>query len=129
MRMNIHQKKMVKKMIELRNILQTQLKTICSNVYFQSATQTANFPYIVFEIINVRSDGEYFEQAVIDVDGWSNNKDTTELEYMMKEVEVILNHKTFTSGNKTATFFLETKMPVSDTQFQRRKYTFQVRIF
>lgn len=118
-------------MRELRKILQTQLKIICPNVYFQSALETASFRYIVYDIINIRSDGEHFEQALVDIDGWSNNKDTTELENMMKKIETLLNQKNFTEGTKTVIFFIENKIPVpsEDTRFQRRKYTFQARIF
>lgn len=118
-------------MRELRKILQTNLKLICPNVFFQSAPETADFLYLVFDVVNIHSDSEGYEQAIIDIDGWSNNKDTTELETTMKAVEVILNRNTFTEGAKTATFFIESKIPVrsEDERFQRRKYTFQARIF
>lgn len=118
-------------MIELRKIIQNNLKIACLNVFFQSAPETASFPYLVYDIINIHSDGEDYEQAVIDVDGWSNNKDTTELENMMKDVETVLNKNSFTLDTKTATFFIDDKktVPSEDARLRRRKYTFQARIF
>lgn len=118
-------------MRELRYIIQTNLQIACPRVYFQSAPETASFPYLTYDIVNIRSDGEDYEQAVIDVDGWTNNKDTTELESMMRDVGIVLNKNSFTHETKTATFFLDSKIPVpsEDARSQRRKYTFQARIF
>lgn len=118
-------------MIELREIIQTNLKKFHPRAFFQSAPETAEFPYLVFEIINVNLGGEYYEQAVIDIDGWSDSKDTTELERLMKGVELMFDKQTFSVGNVTATFFIDSKKPVlsDNSKLQRRKYTFQVRIF
>jgi len=118
-------------MIELREIIQTNLKKFHPRAFFQSAPETTTFPYLVFEIINSNPDGEHYEQAVIDIDGWSDSKDTTELERLMKGVELMFDKQTFSVGDVTATFYIDSKRAIisDNSKLQRRKYTFQVRIF
>lgn len=118
-------------MIDLRKIIQGQLKSIHPRVYFQMAPETATFPYLVYDIVNIYDDGEGFQQVTLDVDGWDNSAETTALETLMKNVNQTLNKKTFVSGNSTVTFYLENKLPLTDEEvtIKRRKYTYQGRLF
>lgn len=118
-------------MIELRKIIQRNLKLIHPRVSFQSAPETTEFPYLVFEIGNINPDGEVFQQGLIDIDGWDDKNDTTVLEELMRSVDLVLDKKTFSEGKITATFFLETKTPVpsENPKLHRRKRIYQVRIF
>ncbi len=118
-------------MINLRKLLHPYLKSIHPRVYFQLAPETATFPYLVYDIVNIYDDGEGFQQVTLDVDGWDNSAETTALETLMKNVNQTLNKKTFVSGNSTVTFYLENKLPLTDdeTTIKRRKYTYQGRLF
>lgn len=118
-------------MIELRKIIQGQLKSIHPRVYSQAAPENAQFPYLVYDIVNIYDDGEDFQLVTLDVDGWDNNADTTALETLMKKVNQTLNKKTFVSGNSTVTFYLENKIPLTDDEptIKRRKYPYQGRLF
>lgn len=118
-------------MIELRKIIQRQLKAIHPRVYFQAAPENAQFPYLVYDIVNIYDDGEGHQLVTFDVDGWDDEADTTELETLMKKVNQTLNKKTFVSGGSTVTFYLENKLPLTDDEvtIKRRKYTYQGRLF
>ena len=117
-------------MIELRKALNAQLKTVHPRVYFQVAPELAVFPYLTFEFTTT-DDGEGSELAVIDIDGWSVGSDTTVLETLITAVNTALNKKTLTSGNMTATLFLDNKIPLTDDDplIRRRKYIYQARLF
>lgn len=118
-------------MIELRKIIQKNLKLVHSRTFFQSAPETTEFPYLVYEIGNINCDGEGFQQVLVDIDGWDDKNDTTALEELMKSVDLALDKKTFAEGKTTATFFLETKTPApsENPKLHRRKHIYQVRIF
>ena len=118
-------------MIEFRKAVLLKLKTIHPRVYFQSAPETATFPYLVFDFPSIPDDGEGREFAIVDVDAWDVNPDTTTLETLITSVNSALNKSTLTSGNMTATFYLDTKIPLTDDDplIRRRKYIYQARIF
>ena len=114
-------------MIDLRTAITTRLKTIHSRVYFQRAPSTAALPYLVFDIPNIFDDGEGTETATVDVDAWDNSADTTALEVLITLVNAGLNKSVLTSGNMTATFYLDSKIPLTDDDplIRRRKYIYQ----
>jgi len=118
-------------MIELRKALNAQLKTVHPRVYFQQAPELAPFPYLVFDFPSIYDDGEGQEFAIVDVDAWDVNPDTTSLETLISSVNSALNKSTLTSGNITAAFYLDTKIPLTDDDplIRRRKYIYQARIF
>lgn len=116
-------------MIELRKALNAQLKTVHPRVYFQVAPELADFPYLTFEFITT-DDGEGQELAIIDVDGWDINPDTTTLETLMTALNTAINKRVISSGNMTATLFLDRKIPLIDDDplIKRRKYIYQARM-
>lgn len=118
-------------MIELRKIIQRQLKGIHPRVYFQMAPETATFPYLVYDIVNINDDGEGHQLVTFDVDGWNDENDTTALENLMESVNAGMNKKVAVEGNTTVVFYLESKIPIFDdeTALKRRKYTYQGRLF
>ena len=118
-------------MIELRTIIQGQLKSVHPRVTYQGSHEKLAFPYLVYDIVNINDDGEGFQQVTLDVDGWDNDEDTTALETLMKSVNQALNRKTFVRGNITVTFYLESEMPLADdeTTIERREYTYQGSLF
>jgi len=118
-------------MIELRKIIQGQLKAIHPRVYFQMAPKTATFPYLVYDIPTINDDGEGYQLATIDIDGWDNENDTTVLETLMNSVNNALNKKSFIHNNTTLTPFLESKLSLRDDEakLKRRKNIYQGRIF
>ena len=118
-------------MIDLRKAILAKLKAIHPRVYFQRAPELSSFPYLVFDIPNIYDDGEGSETATVDVDAWDASADTTALETLITLVNTGLNKSTLTSGNLTATFYLDTKIPLTDDDplIHRRKYIYQAKIY
>ena len=117
-------------MIDLRKAILVKLKASYPRVYFQSAPELASFPYLVFDIPSIYDDGEGTETATVDVDAWDNSADTTALETLITLVNAELNKSTLTSGDLTATFYLDTKIPLTDDvpEIRRRKYIYQAKL-
>ena len=120
------------KVIELRKIINTALKTIHSRVYYRTAPDTAAFPYLVYDLPNSTDDGT-LEQFVLDVDAWDSiNGDTTGLETLIDSADKSLHRKTITvNDNLAITFYRENRLTLTDDDpdIKRRKYIYQVRTF
>ena len=130
-------------MIELVRTLRSYLKTLHPTVYFQSASAKSSYPYITFNILNSVHDGEGFEVFPIEVDGWDNssNEDPTAIENLMAKINgkmdengepTGLNKKTLITEDFIVTFYIDSKLPPipdDDKRIQRRKYTYQARVF
>ena len=120
------------KVIEIREIIQTALKSVHARVYYRLAPDTAVFPYLVYDLPNSNDDGT-LEQFVLDVDAWdSTNGDTTGLETLIDSADKSLHRKTITVGDNLAvTFYRENRLTLTDDDpnIKRRKYIYQVRTF
>lgn len=116
--------------IELRKEIVTSLKTVHPRVYSKKAPKDAVFPYLVYDLPNAFSeDPEIF---IFDIDGWDDSEDTTALEILIDSVDALLHRKTiFTSGKVSATFYRDKKLSPTDDdpRINRRKYTYQIRVF
>ena len=120
------------KVIEIREIIQTALKSIHSRVYYRIAPDTAVFPYLVYDLPNSADDGT-LEQFVLDVDAWDDtNGDTTIVEILIDNADKSLHRKTITVDDVLAvTFYRESRLTLTDDDpnIKRRKYIYQVRTF
>lgn len=118
-------------MIDLRKLLVTYLKILHPRVYFQVAPENAVFPYITYDIPSIICDGEGFEVATIDIDGWdlNNTGDTTIIENLMATINA-LDKKNLSNENISIFFFLDNKLAIidEDKRIKRREYTYQCRI-
>jgi len=116
-------------MIELRQLIQAELKAVHTRVYYQVAPESATFPYLVYDIPTVYDDGEGLQTANVDVDGWDDEENTTALETLMANVNARLNKKTLVGSCFAITLYLESKLTLidDDPRIRRRKYTYQGR--
>lgn len=118
-------------MLELRKALNAQLKIVHPRVYFQQAPASSVFPYLVYDLPSLNDDGESLELVVVDVDGWSINPDTTEIETLMAAVNTALNKQVLSTDSMTVMLYLEQKLALidDDPTIKRRKYVYQARMF
>lgn len=118
------------KVIELRKVISSYLKSKHLRVYFEAAPENAIYPYLVYDLPNSSDDGS-MEQFVLDVDGWDApaNLDTTALETMMDTVDTGLHRKTVSISGLAMTFYRENRLTLTDedVRIRRRKYVYQVR--
>ncbi len=80
------------KIVELRKLINTTLRTVHPRVYYQRAPETATYPYLVYDLPD-SIDSSPVEQFNLEVDGWDkpSSGDTTALETLMDSVDQTLN--------------------------------------
>ena len=115
-------------MINIRKLIHSYLKTIHPRVYFLKAPAKTTFPYIVYSF-NVSDTGEWYKLITLDIDGWDNKDDTTQLETLMEQVNT-LNKKVLSNDSMSMTFFLDRQIPLTDEEndISRHKYIYQARL-
>lgn len=135
----------------LREHIHAYLLTIHPRVYFQDAPDGAQYPYLVYDFAQIVNDGEGFETAAVDIDGWDMPEygDDTGLEVLMHSVNDALDKKTLLADEKlygfyspsqpfivveapfAVTFYLDRKIPIRDDNpdIKRRKYIYEARLF
>lgn len=128
-------------MIELRQILQSYLESIHSNVFFQLAPENTPFPYVIFDFLPSINISEHHEIVPVDIDVWDLpiNNDTTVIETLISSINgdgnisdpTGLNKKTFETENMAVSFYLESKLTLQadNKQLKRRKYSYLAKIF
>lgn len=116
------------KMVELRKILQTYLKTKHTKVYFQIAPDHATYPFVVYELPNSIDDGA-MENFVLDIDVWDDKSDTTALETLASNIDNGLHRLTVVSNGLGATFYRENRLSLTDddSRLRRRRLIYQIR--
>ena len=118
-------------MIEIRKLLHPHLRSIWPQVYYQRPPEGAQMPYAVYNL-EVSDDGEALHRILLDIDGWDRPAgDTMPLENMMAILNKGLNKATLTSGKLAVSFYLETRLALTDEdpKVHRRRYTYQGRMF
>ena len=82
-------------MIELRDVLKSELKSILPAVFFQHAGSKTPFPYIVYNFLPSRMVDEGTEVFLMDVDVWDNQTDTTAIETIAQQIWSKFNRFTY----------------------------------
>jgi hypothetical protein len=119
------------KTVELRKAIQASLKSIHTRVYFQHAPDNAVYPYLVYDLPNSTDDG-LMERFVLEVDGWSNSKDTNEVETLMDSMDKELHRRVvIVNGELALILYRENRLaPIDDDpRIRRRKYVYQIRTY
>ncbi len=119
-------------MVNLRKKLKEILKTIHPNIYFQNASEKAQYPYIVYDLPNsfTNEDQEIFN---LDVDVWDIPKDgdTTALESLADTVWNTLHKYRYIDDNMQISIYRQNRMTLidDDPRFKRRMLIFQLKYF
>lgn len=117
-------------MIKLRTELNKILKSIHPRVYYMKASDTAIFPYIVYDLPQ-----SYFEDNLevfnLDIDIWDNNVDTTELENLAQSIWNALNKYYHIDENIQFAIYRESRHTLEDDdpRIRRRTLIFNIRYY
>ena len=119
------------KIVELRKLINTTLRTVHPRVYYQRAPETATYPYLVYDLPD-SIDSSPVEQFNLEVDGWDkpSNGDTTALETLMSDVDEVLHRKQGIFSEFGVTIFRARRLSISDDDplIHRRKYAYDLRV-
>lgn len=118
--------------IEIRKKILIDLKTLISNVYYEdSPAETADYPFLVFELVDSQADGASTEIFDLYINGWDDSTDTTALETLMFDANNLIDQKVYNVDGSTLSFrpVLERKQNLNDSEsrLKRREYRYLVR--
>jgi hypothetical protein len=120
------------KIVTLRSVINSALKSIHPRIYYQSAPDDAVYPYLVYDLTNSIDDLS-LEQFVLDVNGWDapTNGDTLPLENLMANVDSALHRKTKVIDDMAVTIYRDNRLSLldDDPRIRRRQYTYEIRTF
>lgn len=119
-------------MINLRTQLNKILKTIHPRVYFQTAPDTATFPYVTYDLPNSFTNEEQ-DIFNLDVDIWDMpvNGDTTQIETLASSFWKSLNKYRYIDENIQFSIYKMNRLSLKDddVRIKRRKLIFQLRYY
>jgi len=113
------------KIIKIRSDIQTFLESKTENVYYEKADKGALYPHVVFDLVNSTDDGT-MERFVLEIDGWDDKEDTTDLETMMSVIDKGLHKRTVVVDDISLTFYRENRLTVHDDNPQIKPKTIRV---
>lgn len=118
------------KVIELRKAINTLLKTTHPRVYYKKAPEDAPYPYVVFRLVNSRTESS-LEQFNLEVTTWDNQTNTTIIETLMDNVKKALNKTSVIIEGLGFTLHYEGMFDVEDNEerLNGRMHTYQVRTY
>ncbi len=113
---------------DLKKLIQTKLKTLTTDVYFEIAIDNALYPHIVFAFDNVNLDDLSRQDYVLNVDIWDKGKSTTAVDDLTDKVESLLQAQNLPQTHVLPTFYLIDRktIPDEDKQIRHRLVRFQI---
>ncbi len=122
----------------LRTLVGDFLKTKHARVYYELAPETATMPYIVFDLPNSFTSGEYEETFVLDIECWDvpGTDSSVNIETIMESINgdgnIInptgLDKATLAGLSAIAFVSLEQRLSIQDDdkRIKRKRYTYTV---
>lgn len=112
----------------LKKLIQTKLKTLTTDVYFETAADNALYPHIVFSFRTINLDDLSRQDYMLDVDVWDKGKNTVNVDQLADQVEALLHCQNLPQATILPTFYLVDRKAIidEDKQIKHRLVRFQV---
>ena len=113
---------------DLKKLIQTKLKTLTTNVYFEQATDNAMYPHIVFSFREINLDDLSRQDYTLNVDVWDNGTNTTAIDTLADSVEDLLHTQNLPQTNVLPTFYKIDRKSIEDPDksIKHRLVRFQI---
>lgn len=113
---------------ELKKLIQTKLKTLTTNVFFEVATDNALYPHIVFSFREINLGDISRQDYTLDVDVWTKGKNSTTVDELADKVEDLLHAQNLPQTNVLPTFYKIDRKSIldSDKDIRHRLIRFQI---
>lgn len=113
---------------ELRKLIQSQLKTKCSNVYYEQAIDSALYPHCVYNFASIDLGDLIRDDLVLEVDVWDKGNSCTAIENLCDQIEELFNNANLPQDKILPTFFRISRIPVKDEDksIKHRLLKFQI---
>lgn len=113
---------------ELKKLLQTKLKTITNDVYYEQADDNALYPHIVFNFRTIDLGDLSRQDYILEIDLWDKGTSTTAIDKMADDVENLLQGQNLPQTGILPTFYLYDRKSIldSDKDIKHRLIRFQI---
>ena len=116
------------KTIELRKLIVKLLKEVNKSVFYENASDKAEYPYIVYNLDNINTVNYPRNDIILTIDVWDRSNSTVTVETLTDNIEDVLNMLNKPSKNLFPTFYLEDRMSIDDEDplIRRRQLKFKI---
>ena len=116
------------KTIELRKLIVKLLKEVNKSVFYENASDKAEYPYIVYNLDNINTVNYPRNDIILTIDVWDRSNSTVTVETLTDNIEDVLNMSNKPSKNLFPTFYLEGRMSIDDEDplIRRRQLKFKI---
>lgn len=90
---------------DLRKLIQSRLKEICENVFFETADNEKLYPHIVYSYETVNLDDLNRKDYIIDINLWDKDSSAVRIEDMTDIVERVFNNQNLPQDTILPTFY------------------------
>lgn len=113
---------------DLKKLIQTKLKTLSTNVYYEIADDTAMYPHIVFSFRTINLEDLSRQDYILDVDVWDKGRSTTAIDALCDNIEKLLHSENLPQIYILPTFYLIDRKSIldEDKNIKHRLIRFQV---
>ena len=118
----------VKRTNQLKKLIQTKVKTLTTDVYFEVAKDNALYPHIVFDFSQVNLGDLSREDFRLDVHVWDKGTSTTAIDDLCDSVEDLFDALNDPQTDILPTFYKELRTTIEDEdkKIRHRVIRFQV---
>lgn len=113
---------------DLKKLIQTKLKTLTTNIFFEQATDNALYPHIVFDFRTIDLGDLARQDYILEVDVWDKGTSTMKVDELADKVEDLLQAKNLPQTNILPTFYKIDRRSIIDTDksIKHRLIKFQI---
>ena len=113
---------------DLKKLIQTKLKTIATNVYYEIADENAMYPHVVYSFRTINLGDISRQDYILDVDVWDKERSTTAVDELCDKIESLLHTENLPQTRILPTFYLIDRKSLldEDKQIKHRLIRFQI---
>ena len=113
---------------DLKKLIQTKLKTIATNAYYEIADENAMYPHVVYSFRTINLGDISRQDYILDVDVWDKGRSTTTVDELCDKIESLLHTENLPQTRILPTFYLIDRKSLldEDKQIKHRLIRFQI---
>ena len=113
---------------DLKKLIETKLKTLTTNVYYDQARDNALYPHIVFSFNNINLGDISRQDYILEVDVWDKGTSTYNVEELSDKVEDLLHTENLPQDRILPTFYKIDRKSILDPNknIKHRQIRFQI---
>lgn len=113
---------------DLKYLVQSKLKTLTANVYFEIANEKALYPHIVFNFRRIDLGDLWRQDYILEVDIWDKRDSSLQVDDLADQVENLLQAENLPQDNVLPTFYLidRQNIPDENKEIKHQRVQFQI---